>query len=215
MVESPPHRPSVEEWESHYQSQPMGWRGVADLDIPPCKGRRVLELGCGSGKTLERLLESGAEAFAIDFSSSAVEICRRRFGADVEVKVADVRELPFPDAYFDGILAVHVLNHLTTQDRAVAAKEIIRCIRPGGWILLRGFDREDMRYGQGKEVEPHSFLRGNGIMYHYQDADEVISMFPSTSLQRKTQGKEMKRYHGRKLARSWSDILLIFQEADD
>ncbi len=193
----------------------MSWRGVSDIDIPPCKGQRVLELGCGNGKTLEQLLALGAEVHAIDFSSSAVEICQKRFGVDVNVMVADVKELPFPDGFFDGMLAVHVLNHLIGHDRKMAAKEIIRCIRPGGWMFLRGFDRGDMRYGQGKEVEPHSFLRGNGIMYHYLDPDEMIAMFPNAWVKNRTQGKDIKRYHGRKMERSWSDIHLIFNETDD
>ncbi len=212
MEETPQHRPSAIEWEDHYRNQPMGWRGVSDIDLPPCEGQRILELGCGNGKTLEQLVASGAEVHAIDFSPSAVEICMKRFGDDADIMVADVRDLPFPDSFFDGILAVHVLNHLIGHDRDMAAKEIRRCISPGGWLFQRGFDRCDMRYGQGREVEPHSFLRGNGIMYHYQDPEEMMALFSDASLVRSLQGKEEKRYHGRRMYRSWSDMLLVFND---
>lgn len=215
MSENRGHLPSPREWDDHYHSQPMGWRGVSDIHIPPCEGQRVLELGCGNGKTLDQLVESGAEAYGIDFSSAAVDICRKRFGDAVKLMVADVRDLPFPDSHFDGILAVHVLNHLLYEDRVKAAREMSRCLRPGGWILIRGFDREDMRYGQGEEVEPHSFLRGNGIMYHYQDVDEVIALFDQISSAEVKKGQEMKRYHGRRMVRSWSEILLISDVGDD
>jgi SAM-dependent methyltransferase len=49
---------------------------------------------------------------------------------DVAARVADVCALPFADASFDVVLAMHMLYHAPDPDRAVA--EIARVLRPGG-----------------------------------------------------------------------------------
>lgn len=49
-------------------------------------------------------------------------------------RVCDVTDLPFPDAAFDGIICVHVLEHVERDDLAIS--EMIRVLEPGGWILI-------------------------------------------------------------------------------
>ena len=70
-----------EAWDSLYRGQDRPWRGVADIswtEIRP--GDRVLELGCGNGKTAEALLERGAAVTGLDFSRAAVDSCISRYG---------------------------------------------------------------------------------------------------------------------------------------
>lgn len=47
---------------------------------------------------------------------------------------ADMTTLPFPDASFDGMLEVHVLQNI--EDEAAAIRELRRVLRPGGWAVI-------------------------------------------------------------------------------
>jgi SAM-dependent methyltransferase len=103
----------------------------AALDrLPLASGARLLDAGCGSGRTLDELARYGRVS-GIDLSPEAVALARRR-GHD-DVRVARVEELPFADATFDVVTCLDVLEH-TPDDRATLA-ELLRVTRPGGLAL--------------------------------------------------------------------------------
>lgn len=155
-------------WEKLYSSQGRPWRGVADIrwtGIAP--GTRVLDLGCGNGKTSEALLEAGCAVVGADFSEAAVESCRKLLGHRAEFVAADCRDLPFPDGSFGAVAAVHVLEHVPRPDLEKAVSEMLRVTAPGGRICIRCFAEGDMRSGGEKES-----VR-NGILYRYFSEDEL------------------------------------------
>jgi SAM-dependent methyltransferase len=91
---------------------------------------RTLELGAGLGEHLRYEDLSGQEYYAVELREELAEAIRERYPS-VEAIVADCQErLPFNDAYFDRVLAVHVLEHLPDLPRAL--DEIQRVLAPGG-----------------------------------------------------------------------------------
>jgi ubiquinone/menaquinone biosynthesis C-methylase UbiE len=60
--------------------------------------------------------------------------------ANVEFRVANVYEIPFPDASFDAVLAHAVLQHLSEPEQAL--QEMHRVLKPGGIIGVREEDRD-------------------------------------------------------------------------
>ncbi|MDD3399033.1 MAG: class I SAM-dependent methyltransferase [Candidatus Methanomethylophilaceae archaeon] len=169
-------------WERLYRQESRAWRGVNRLDLPLSPGIRALDIGCGNGKSTAYLLESGCEVTGIDVSETAVQGCRERFPS-AAFQVADATLLPFPDGSYDLVLMVHVLEHLDSDSRTQAMQEAWRVLAEGGTIYLQAFNRQDLRYGKGeKGTEEHSFRRGNGIVYHYFDADEIASLAPEGCL---------------------------------
>ncbi len=164
-------------WEDLYASQARPWRGVADISwMGVSPGERVLDLGCGNGKTSEALIAAGAEVTGIDFSPSAVESCRSRIGSGAVFEVADVRDLPFSDGTFDAVVSVHVLEHVPATDISKACGEILRVLRSGGRLFMQCFAEGDMRSGGRKED-----VR-NGILYRYLSEDDLRSMFPGAEV---------------------------------
>jgi SAM-dependent methyltransferase len=104
----------------------------AELDRLPLEPEaRLLDAGCGSGRTLDELARYGRVS-GVDLSPDAVETARRR-GHD-DVRVARVEELPFADATFDVVTCLDVVEH-TPDDRAALA-ELRRVTRPGGLLLV-------------------------------------------------------------------------------
>ena len=166
-----------EAWENLYSGQSRPWRGVADISwMDISSGDRVLDLGCGNGKTSAALMERGAEVTGIDFSPSAVESCRKLFGGKGRFLEADVRSLPFADGVFDKAVSVHVIEHVPESDIHTAAEEIVRVLREGGELFLRCFAEGDMR-SDGKREDVR-----NGILYRYLTEEDIRSAFPATEI---------------------------------
>lgn len=104
----------------------------AELDrLPQARRRAILDVGCGSGRTLD-LLAAYGNAVGVDLSEEAVAVARERGHAGVLRAAAE--QLPFADASFDLVTCLDVLEH-TLDDRG-ALRELRRVTRPGGLLLV-------------------------------------------------------------------------------
>ncbi|MEV8633543.1 class I SAM-dependent methyltransferase [Streptosporangium sp. NPDC051023] len=92
---------------------------------------RALDLGAAGGGNTRVLVEHGWKALVADYSETAVELARER---GLEAVHADARDLPLPDGGFDLVLALDVLEHIQEDD--LAARELVRVLRPGGAALI-------------------------------------------------------------------------------
>ena len=103
-------------------------------------GMVVLDAGCGAGRHLEALADTGMDVVGVDVSW-AVEAAFRRVGDHPRVHVvqADLCRLPFRRPAFDFVYSLGVLHHLPDPSRGVAA--IVGHLRPGGvllaWVYMR------------------------------------------------------------------------------
>lgn len=74
--------------------------------------------------------------FGIDISSVSVAEVAARYPS-FQVKVADVRSLPFAEAFFDAVVSNSTLDHFKSHgDIGTSLREIYRVLRPGGCLLL-------------------------------------------------------------------------------
>lgn len=98
-------------------------------------GRRVLDVGCGSGPLAAALLAGGADVTGTDGSRAMLDIARRRLGDQVPLTVHDLNEpLPYDDDSFDDVLASLVLHYLEDWEAPLA--EIRRVLAPGGRLIV-------------------------------------------------------------------------------
>jgi ubiquinone/menaquinone biosynthesis C-methylase UbiE len=105
-------------------------RRAGDLD-----GKRVLDLGCGSGDLTLPLVQAGARVTAVDLSAGMLAVARQRcehFCAALPQPAfvaAAAEDLPFADGAFDAVVGRFILHHL---DMARAPAQIARVLAPGG-----------------------------------------------------------------------------------
>ncbi len=92
-------------------------------------GRRVLDVGTGTGLVAASLAESGAIVTGIDLSEPMLRRARRKRVPRTTFIRADARRLPFPDASFDASVISMVLHEMSPADRRTSLSEMIRVTR--------------------------------------------------------------------------------------
>jgi SAM-dependent methyltransferase len=96
-------------------------------------GDAWLDVGCGDGTTAGMwLTERGCQYQGADISATAVGLAQAN-GLNAQV-VSDAADLPFPDSFFQGVIAVEVLEHLFEPQKAV--QEFLRVLKPGGTLFV-------------------------------------------------------------------------------
>jgi MPBQ/MSBQ methyltransferase len=176
--------PDRERWEGDYRMRGRLYSG-SPWNLPAlAAGSKVLELGCGDGRTLGLACRRGWAVTGLDWAPSALGICRSRpeMTGPRSLVLGDARTLPFRDRVFDGVFAIHVIGHSGMEGRRQIARECTRVLRPGGTLIVREFGTGDLRAGQGNEVENGTFRRGSGIITHYFIAEEIAALFPELDL---------------------------------
>ena len=100
---------------------------------------RLLEVGCGPAIMLPDLLAMGFDVHGIDVSVEMIRRAEQRMASHplasrCTLGIGDVEKLDFPDASFEAVLGMGVLEYLSTYD--VALREIARVLKPGGQVVL-------------------------------------------------------------------------------
>lgn len=107
------------------------------LNLLP-SGRRVLEIGYGSGVSFLTLLKKFDRVYGVDVHGRAA-VVHRSFGHHsdrLDLRRADVRDLPFEDGFFDAALAVSIHEHLEPETQPRAFAEVSRVLKGGGCYVI-------------------------------------------------------------------------------
>jgi SAM-dependent methyltransferase len=100
-------------------------------------GKKILEVGSGSGSDCITLAKLGGQCFALDFSPEASKTCQRLAQkAKVKLKtiVADCRQIPARSDYFDLVFSVGLMEHF--KKPIPLLKEQLRVLKRGGLLLV-------------------------------------------------------------------------------
>jgi len=169
-------------WNELYAGN-LTWKKET-IDLPNImKGKRVLELGVGNGKTLISILKHRpSEVCAIDFSIKAIEKARKIFGDKVTFIKADARNIPFPDNSFDVVVVYYVLNNSIKKNRVKIVKEIHRVLKKGGTCVFEDFSINDFRNKGGEHrTDKNTIVKKNKLIYHLFEEREIKELFSKFS----------------------------------
>ncbi|CAF1818607.1 unnamed protein product [Brassica napus] len=108
------------------------WPKVAAFLESLPSGSVILDAGCGNGKYLG--LNPNCFFIGCDISNPLIRICSEK---GQEVVVADAVNLPYRDGFGDAAISIAVLHHLSTEERRKSAvEELVRVVKPGGFVLI-------------------------------------------------------------------------------
>lgn len=89
------------------------------------RGAKILDIGCGEGVFVEKYQSMGRDIKGVDLNYES-ELVQR----------GNVCKLPFDDNFFDAILFLDALEHLSFSEQPIALSEIYRVLRPNAMLLL-------------------------------------------------------------------------------
>jgi SAM-dependent methyltransferase len=124
-------RPADENW----------WRVVELVArVGELRGRRVLDVGCGTGRWAAALVERfGCQVTGIDVSPEMLEVARERVPDGVDLCLAAAERLPFAGGSFERVLMTLVVHHV---ERGSAFAEAHRVLGRDGKLIILTFDPE-------------------------------------------------------------------------
>jgi SAM-dependent methyltransferase len=91
----------------------------------------ALDVGAAAGGNTRVLVEQGWDCVALEYSTMGAEMASER---GLTVVRGDATRLPIADGSLGLVVAYDVLEHI--EDHAAAAREFLRCLRPGGRLLV-------------------------------------------------------------------------------
>jgi len=141
------------------------------------KERKVLDCGAGGPVPPVAIFsEQGMEAYGIDNNERQLDLSRQfcsDSGIDIQLKLADMRELPFGDESFDYVYEHYSVCHLTAEDTKQTIDEFKRVLKPGGMALFGVISRESWPQSIfGKRVDGTPVHHG---LFSDEEADELLA----------------------------------------
>ena len=152
--------------------------------------RRILDLGCGTGRHLAFLTQEGFEVSGFDSSSTALELAMKwlqeeELSADVHLGRME-EPFPYPDGFFDAVVSIQVIHHNMMNNILATIREIERVLKIGGYIFITvpffGPKPEKLEDDWNLyQVEEGTFIPQSGpesgIPHHYFTEEELVEVF--------------------------------------
>jgi len=131
----------ADKYESWYESAKgrmydrLEKRAISRYLSPSAKGKKLLEIGCGTGHWSRFFSEYGFEVTGVDISERMIDIAKGRNISNASFQLADGHSLPFADETFDVTAAFTTLEFV--RDAEMVVQEMVRCTRkPSGQLLI-------------------------------------------------------------------------------
>ncbi|WP_198961237.1 class I SAM-dependent methyltransferase [Pseudonocardia sp. MH-G8] len=121
------------------------------LGLLVAEGRgSVLEIGAGPGRDGSAFAAAGLAYTGVDLAPASIAACR---GIGLDVQVASVFDLPFPDAAFEAGWTMSTLLHVAEADLDAALAEVVRVLRPGAPLAVGLWGGEEIGEGPHGDTE--------------------------------------------------------------
>ena len=143
------------------------------------QGRKLLEVGCGTGHWSQFFSDCGFAVTGVDVSERMIKIAQGKNIASVAFQIADGHSLPFADNSFDVAAAITTLEFAGNAD--LVLQEMVRCTRkPSGQLLVGGLNAL-ARLNRNRQENPES-LYAKARLFSPDQLKKLLSKYGKTQL---------------------------------
>ena len=127
-------------WDAFWEKNNLLYvnKTIEELEkISPLRGKKIIEMGAGSGATSIKMASLGAALTCLDYSDQSLALIDKNCkGAEVDISLlkADVENLPVKDSSYDICFHQGLLEHFRNPSQQL--KEQFRILKPGGLLLV-------------------------------------------------------------------------------
>ncbi len=138
--------------------------------LEPAQGELILDVGCGTGWSTEVIRDAGFQVIGLDISSEMAAIAKKK---GFDVKVGDLREMPFGDESVGHIVSISALNFINESASSYAgvrfeyekaAKEFWRVLKKGGRVVIEYYPRTKEELSFSSRVFRNVGFSGNIVI---------------------------------------------------
>lgn len=136
-------------WASSYDQAPNPLLALEQRLLLPelgvLRGRRVLDVGCGTGRWMDLARQRGATATGVDLTPAILGVAAQKAPLCGRIALADASLLPFLSDTFDLVVCAFVLGYLERRDESI--RELPRVVKPGGRVVMSDLHPEALKAG--------------------------------------------------------------------
>lgn len=183
-------------WDSWYGRK----LGVIEPEIPRLVkllnangSKRVLDVGCGTGRHAVYLVMNGFETYGFDISENALDQAReilRDKKVVANLTVGDMfKPFPYENEFFGAVIATRVIHHGYLEEIRKIAGEMNRVLARNGFMFVQSsawLPGEKIENSSAIEVEPRTLVWSEGeeanILHHSFTREELLGMFPNRQI---------------------------------
>jgi len=118
--------------------------------------KRILDLGCGTGRHVVYLAKNGFDVYGYDIAEEEIRQTKewlKEEGLKANFKIGSIYErLPYKDDFFDAVISTHTIHHGKIENIKKAIKEIERVLKPGGIIFINLRKRRIRKYDPERPI---------------------------------------------------------------
>ena len=96
---------------------------------------KVLDVGCGSGIPVAKILSHKFDVTGVDFSEEQIKMAKKNIPSGTFI-CQDMTQLKFPDDAFDGVCSFYAIIHIPREEHHTLLENIYRMLKPDGMALL-------------------------------------------------------------------------------
>lgn len=160
---------------------------LSELNHLP-KSIKILDIGCGQGRTLVELKEKGYNnLYGVDYSKSMISSAGINLDSETNLFVSKGNSLPFEDNSFDAVLLFAVLNCVPNPEEEIEiVQESLRVLKAGGYLLVNDFvissDQSKYQFNEDKFGKFGLFQIEDACYMRHTTPERVINMVEAATV---------------------------------
>ncbi len=150
--------------------------------------KRILDLGCGTGRHLIYFANQGFEVYGLDAAINAIEIARKwvaENNLNCNLMIHRMEEkFPYEDSFFDAVISIQVIHHNKIKEIKFTIREIKRVLKPNGLIFITvpiSKLSSKNNHPNFEKIEKGTYLPlsgpEKGLLHHFFTEREIYKFF--------------------------------------